>query len=175
MASKPKIIYWDSCVFISAIQETPGRYEILQKILRAAQTGEIVILTSALAIAEVARCYSKNDPAHKVKSFAELTNDLNKIKAFFDNDYISVYQVDRAIANEAADISLKYPLFPQDAIHIATAILRPCLHLQTYDGENKGRRGKLLSYDNKIGSPPKKIIIPQWPLPGMQGSFGLLD
>ena len=33
MPSKPTLLYWDSCVFISAIQQTADRYQTLKAIL----------------------------------------------------------------------------------------------------------------------------------------------
>jgi predicted nucleic acid-binding protein len=118
----------------------------------------------------VVRIYPKDDATQSDKSSSDLLEDAKKIRSFFNNDYISVYQVDRGIAEKAAEISREYNLTPPDAIHIATAIKRPCLHLQTYDGE-QNRRGKLLRFHNKIGYPLLQIIKPQWPLPGMPQSL----
>lgn len=151
MAERERI-YWDSCVFIDCIQETADRIKILESIVEAAKSGEVRILTSTLAIAEVVRC----EPDRALSK-----DDADKIKAFFENDFISVRQLDRETAELAADISRQYGLKPPDAIHVATAIKHKCQVLNTYDGRNKKKKGKLLKYDGQIGVPPLKIQEPQ--------------
>lgn len=49
------LIYWESSVFIDLIEKTPGRIEILQSIVQAAERGEVRIVTSALTLAEVSK------------------------------------------------------------------------------------------------------------------------
>ena len=41
MPNKPTLLYWDSCVFISAIQRTDGRYPTLKTILDFAAAEKI--------------------------------------------------------------------------------------------------------------------------------------
>jgi hypothetical protein len=49
-----------------------------------------------------------------------------------------------------------------DAIHAATAVIGKVDILYTYDGK-KGKRGGLLPYDRKIGTPPLRIERPPSP------------
>lgn len=101
MPIKPKLVYWDSCVFVSAIEKTEGRYNILEKIIEEAKTNKIIIVSSTLAIAEVVKL---NVIPGAKKDQTKLTADAILIRDFFENDYINIRNVDRTIAEEAASI-----------------------------------------------------------------------
>ncbi len=150
MPTKPERIYWDRCVYISCIEETPGRYPVLREVLRDAESGTIVLVASALVIAEVVKLENSSEPAAK---------QADLIRDFFENDYIHVRALDRAIAEEAVKISRTHGIKPPDAIHIATALRWECSCLQTYDGED-GDSKKLLAFDRKIGWPALPIALP---------------
>jgi predicted nucleic acid-binding protein len=140
-------VYWDSCVYIDCIQRTPGRWEHLEPVLRQAERGSIVLVASALVIAEVVKC-----PEVPIR-------DDDKIRDFFENDFIKFRNVDRATAEAAARISREHGVKPPDAIHVATAIITKCDCLQTFDGMQRGGK-RLLSFNGVIGLPPLKIEIP---------------
>jgi predicted nucleic acid-binding protein len=148
MPSKPTLLYWDSCVFLSAIQRTAGRYATLKAILDSAAADEIVIVTSALTIAEVVKldCDSA-DPDQSAKDVAE-------IRHFFENDYLAIKNVDRLIAEQAGDIVRRHGLKPPDAIHVATALSSKCDRLETYDK-------LILRLDKKVGWPILPISLPR--------------
>lgn len=153
MTTEPVRIYWDSCVYISCIQETADRIATLRRLVQAAKDGEIVFVASAMVIAEVVKI-DKDSPA----TFAD---QAKKIREFFENDYIKVREVDRRTAEDAQAISRKFGLKPPDAIHVATALRWKCRSLQTYDGE-KGEAKKLLAFDGLIGVPALKIELPSY-------------
>ncbi len=46
--------YWDSCVFLSYVDEQAGRLQDINDLLGEARRGEIEIVTSAVSITEVA-------------------------------------------------------------------------------------------------------------------------
>ena len=73
MASDPERIYWDSCVYIDAIQHTQGRYETLKKIVERAENGKIVLVTSTMCIAETVKLNESTDTAaeqaQKIRDF----------------------------------------------------------------------------------------------------------
>lgn len=48
-----ELIYWDSDCFLGWLQEEPGKVEACSGTLERAQDGDVVIVTSALTIAEV--------------------------------------------------------------------------------------------------------------------------
>ena len=164
MPKKPELIYWDSCVYISCIEKTPDRFPILRNIQDDAEAGKVLLVASAFVIAEVNKF---DDPTLSAAEQAE------RIKKFFENDYIEIRAMDRRTAELAADISRTHGIKPGDAVHVATAILSKCSCLQTYDGE-QGESRKLLAFNGKVGSPPLAIEVPhvrshpdQSTLPGM--------
>ena len=148
---QPERIYWDSCVVISCIEQTPNRYPALKTIIRDAQAGSLVLVVSTLVIAEVVKLNVSTESEQKQ---AKLIQD------FFENDYIELRTIDRLTAELAAKISREYGLKPPDAIHTATAIRHECKCLQTYDGE-QGCHSKLLAFDGKIGWPTLAIKLPE--------------
>lgn len=135
-----RLVYWDSCVYIDCIQKTPGRWAQIEPVLRQAEQGEIEFVASALVIAEVVKC-----PA--------IASDDDKIRDFFENDFIKFRNVDRRTAEEAAKLSRAHGIKPPDAIHVATAIMTKCETLHTYDD-------KLLVFDGKAGVPRLAIGNP---------------
>jgi len=151
MTTEPQRIYWDSCAYISCIEETPGRRDVLWQIVRQAEAGEIVFVASALVIAEVSRL--KNSPLSKKEQ-------ARKIQEFFENDFIKIRVLDRKTAEDAAEIGRQFGLRGADTVHVATALRAKCHSLQTYDGEN-GEAKKLLAFDGRIGTPPLKIELPR--------------
>lgn len=122
---------------------------MLKQLVDQAKAGEIAIVTSTLAIAEVTSCGLDDEAEQK-----------RLIREFFENDYIHVRAVDRRIAESAASISRIHRLKPPDAIHVATAIRWGVYSLQTYDGEG-GKPRKLLSYNGLIGNPSLRIEVPK--------------
>src|SRR6266566_2197289 len=91
----PRLQYWDSDVFISLLQRTPGRVEVLRTITDAAEHGSVRIVTSAFTMAEVV----------KLKELPLLDPQIEQlIVGFFENDYIVVRNVDRFVAERARPI-----------------------------------------------------------------------
>ena len=156
MTIKADRIYWDSCVFIDSLQQTPGRYDVLREIVESAKRKETEIVTSAFSIAEVV-AITDDRPVSPT--------DVQKIKDFFENEYIKLRQLDRQTVELAADIGRTHSIKPPDAVHIATALLAKCRELQTYDGLGKpASKKRMLFYDGKIGSPTLAIKIPSLPV-----------
>jgi predicted nucleic acid-binding protein len=156
--TKPVPIYWDSCVFIAAIQREPSRWASLEAILAEAKDKKLVIIASVLVRAEVARLNQSTD---------SLCEQISRIAEFFENDFIELRDVTEETAAEAADIMRCHNVRPMDALHVATAIHSPCRVFHTYDGTTKKpsrTKAYLLDLDGKIGRPPLKVIQPQSPL-----------
>lgn len=153
MANDPQRIYLDSCGYISVIQQTAGRYEVLRDLIQDAMDGKVVLVASALVLAEVVKIHDCGDTTEA---------DEKKIREFFENSFIKVRSVDREIATEAAVLVRKHGIKPPDAVHVATAIKFGCVCLQTYDGASK-RGKKLIPLDGKIGKPPLRICEPYAP------------
>ena len=52
MPENRKYIYWDACVFLSYINEIPGRISILEPLLADSANGTVAIYTSAISQVE---------------------------------------------------------------------------------------------------------------------------
>lgn len=150
MANDPQPIYWDSCVFIDGLRQTPVRWPHILYLEQQAKGGAVVIYTSALTIAEVV----------KTKESGELTDEERRnIADYFRHKFVRVIPVDRIVARAAADIVRNHGLKPPDAIHVATAIRTKCAVLYTYDGLG-GDPDKLLGKSGQIGAPALPIKLP---------------
>jgi hypothetical protein len=79
--SKPKLIYWDSCVFIAAIQREANRFPVLKSIIADATAGRIIIVASVVARAEVAKLNQSTEP---------LQDRVRTIADFFENPFIEL-------------------------------------------------------------------------------------
>jgi predicted nucleic acid-binding protein len=130
-------LYWDSCAFISRLQGDADRIDALEYWTDEAAEGRAQIVTSTMAIAEVAFL-------NRESTEAELEADVRQILDYFRNDYITVLNVTTRIAEDAAAIGRMYGAKPPDAIHIATALFAECAALHTYDGK------RMLKLDGKI-------------------------
>lgn len=173
MPSDPERLYWDSCVYISCIQETPGKIETLRKIVARVKNREAVFVASTLVLAEVNHI-TEFTPKGAKKSKARIADDATKIQEFFENEYIHVKGVTRHIAERARSIARDYNVLPPDAIHIATAIEFGCHCFHTYDGEEGGPE-KLLAKDGRIGTPPLAIKLPSVPVVHKPGYLAGMD
>lgn len=107
--------YWDSCNWISLIAEDEvERANTCQRVLEDAATGKTVIITSSLTLAEVIR--AKGEPLLP-------ESDERAIIRFFEQPYVLVHDVTRAVAERSRRLSRAYRLKPVDAIHLATALI----------------------------------------------------
>jgi predicted nucleic acid-binding protein len=129
---------------MAVFNKEPARHEHCQSVLYAAERGDLRIITSALTLTEVIKIKGKPIPPD-----AE-----DKIRAFFEHEWIIVRDVDRFIAEQAREFIWKYSLQPYDAIHLATAYRMKLLHLDTYDRADLGK------LNEKLGSPVMKICEP---------------
>ena len=139
--------YWDSDAFLGFFNEELDKQAACEAVLAGAENGKIVIVTSALTIAEV--IWAKGH-----KKIEKTKRDL--IEQFFRQPYISVQNVTRHIAEAGRSTVWDYRIHPKDAIHIATALTNSIPTLNTFD------RG-LLAHDRKIGNPSLIIEEPHEP------------
>jgi predicted nucleic acid-binding protein len=117
--------YWDSCNFISLVAEDePTRAETCQRILEDAEAGDSEIVISSLTIAEVI----------KPKGYETIPEEIDqKIANFFLHRYILVHDLTRIVAEKARTYARQYGMKPNDAVHLATAVLAQVNVLETWN------------------------------------------
>ncbi len=160
MAKQPGRVYWDACSWIAYIQrEMPGpgksftepRFDLCRATLKRAEDGQIEIVTSAFTLSEVCRSAEiKASPA-------------SNLTAFFEQRYILLVNVDRVVGFKAQALQLSgiSGLKPQDATHLASALIADVPVLHTFDG-------KLLAMDERletVGGRRLRILHPEAELP----------
>lgn len=149
-----ELIYWDSDAFLAWLQAEQGKAELCAGTLRRADQGEVLILTSALTIAEV--LWMRGAPMIPQEK-AEI------VRKFFRRSHIRVRNVTRAISESAQDLVWNYSVRPKDAIHVATALDASVFALETFDEGLLGKSGTM-------GAPTLLIRKPIAPAQG-----GLFD
>jgi predicted nucleic acid-binding protein len=143
-------IYWDSDAFLGWFQEESGKVELCEGTIDRAQSGEVLIVTSALTIAEVLW----------LRGGRQIPQDkADLVRKFFRRSYIRVRNVTRAVAENAQDLVWTHGIRPKDAIHVATALEAKVAALETFDGG-------LLSKSGTVGNPG---LIMRRPIPPAQG------
>ena len=146
--------YWDASCFIALLSDEPDA-SICERIIEEAKERQTEICVSPIVQLEVIR--PKGAPRPLPKGMRD------KVRAFFENDYIQFRVVDRKIANDAQELCWDYPLHPRDAVHLAVAIASKCDLLETSDD-------RLLRLDQTIPSTSLRICKP-----GAIGQSDLFD
>jgi predicted nucleic acid-binding protein len=134
MAPSPSRVAWDSCTWIAYIQRErifgpdgktliEDRGAMCRPVLDAAERGMIEIVVSAIALVEVL--------ARNRRSGI----DDQRVRDFFDNDYILLVNVDKHLGDFARRLMLAGHggLKPPDAIHLATASIANVDEFHTFD------------------------------------------
>ncbi len=147
-------IYWDSACFLSHFYAEVGKDEKCDGVLQRAERGEVLIVTSALTLAEV--LWMRGEPKLE-KEKADL------VQRFFRRSYIRVYNVSRKLAEDAQVHVWENSIKPKDAIHVATAIHLSVDALETFDK-------KLIGKSGTVGSP---LLLIREPKAAAQGRFPL--
>ena len=120
----PERVYWDTNCFLGWFQQEPNKRDALRELLTRAEGGDLVIVTSALAITECAGLPT----VRRVDDAAS-----RKMLAFFEQPYIAVRAVERGVAERAHDLVRNLAIKHKDAIHVATAALSGVSVLHTWD------------------------------------------
>jgi predicted nucleic acid-binding protein len=151
MPNSPRRIYWDSCVFLSYIENHPDRASDIDTLLQEAEKGNIEIVTSTVAITEVAFAPEERDKKALSKAVDDAINALWRSPS-----PVKLVEFHAGIADRARDLlrtaltsGIKM-LKPMDAIHLATALTLGVDEFQTYD-EPLMRYSELFSL--KMGKP----------------------
>lgn len=140
--------YWDSDCFLGWLKAEADKVTLCESVLEQAKAGRILLVTSALTIAEVLNLKGK-PPIQK--------EDKEKVVTLFKSQYIVVRDVTRRIAEVAREYVWHDGVAPKDAIHVATALDTKLSLFNTFD---EG----LLKKNGILGNPEKLIITrPQSP------------
>jgi predicted nucleic acid-binding protein len=136
--------YWDSDCFLAWLQNEAGKADACREILEAADEGKILLVTSALTLAEVLYLRGRRPIS---KSRKEIVVD------FFRNDYIAVRNVTRQVAELARELVWDQSIKPKDAVHVATVLEARLSLLNAFDES-------LLKKSPIAGSPQLVIAKP---------------
>lgn len=138
MPDIPRMIYWDSSVFLHYMEGTSKWMSILDALIdEASKTGNLVIVTSTLSIVEVA--YAKSEKSGRALDPAVVAG----MDALWgDRSAVQLVEFDQVIARDARSllrrsVETRRKLTPPDAIHLATAAIMKVSECQTTDEQMK--------------------------------------
>ncbi len=172
MANKLPLVYWDTCIVIDAIRKDPtrieageneARYPKIKEVVDLAEQGQLLIMISTLTMAGVYKI-KRNDPSSALDP-----KDEQDISDFFEHSWIIRKAVDSSIATKARGFSQKYGLYPNDAVHLATALFWNADVMHTFD------KSDLIKLNGIVGDPPLLICRPCDPIAQKSGQANLLD
>ena len=120
MPRENRLLYWDSCVFLSYVEENPERLPILEAILQSMSRGRTRVYTSSLAKVEVAFAASETGSQTLSSEIEELIDGL------WSEPGITVVEFHDGIGNMARSLMRRAmaggrSIRSYDATHLATA------------------------------------------------------
>jgi predicted nucleic acid-binding protein len=159
--AETKNVYWDSCVWIGLINEEDGKASRCQYVVDQARGRAMQIWTSSISLAEVfkKKCEGKNVALEESRDV-----DFEK---YIEQEFLTEVQVDHDIGLLARRLLRRFPELkkPNDAIHLATAMLNNLYEFHTFDEDNllllNGKIDRMDGAPLVICIPPEKPIDPQ--------------
>jgi predicted nucleic acid-binding protein len=129
--------YWDAGVFIALLKPEAWRLDEVNAVLKVAEAGQILVVTSSVSLVEVVKLDAK-------QAIIEIpAADCAKIEGFFSRSYVSVRLLDFKVGATARDYIWRYGLDTRDSIHLATAVRYHLPQLDTYDQHLLDLNGKI--------------------------------
>ena len=167
MPSTPRY-YWDACTWIALIKQEAGRYEACKHTIDLAENGKAEIWTSAFTLAEVFK--RKIDGG---TTSLEVQSDED-FEDYIERDFVQIVQVDADVGTAARRLLRAHPEIgkPQDAIHVATALLNDLDELHTYDRQDLLNLSGVL---DRLDGQKLVICAPPSPPPPPQPTPSLFD
>lgn len=181
--NKERIVYWDSCIFISWLNEEkpPQRLQTdvdgLREQLDQFNAKRLHVATSIITITEVLEAHVAADKRERMLRLASKTNfhyqDVTRPVAMLSHEIRDFYQHQKVVDNLPT-------LTTPDAIHLASAMLNDCEVFYTYDATDKesGSRAKraLIPLSGKVlGKPSLRIERPYAVPPPPSAQVALFD
>lgn len=132
MARTPTV-YWDACVWIGHINQEADKFPRTAHVLNEAAAGRLQIMTSTFCLAEVLKRRCDGEEATGIDAseddlFAELLKE----------PFVTVVNADWDAGVRARDLYRRHRSHglkkPQDALHLATAVLENVDEMHTFDG-----------------------------------------
>jgi predicted nucleic acid-binding protein len=161
MAARPSLVCWDACAWIALIQQekirdansviTEDRERLCKTVMTAAEKGQLIVVTSALSLAEVCK-------------EIQVIGKIHTLDDYFEHTWVEPVNVDRDVGYLARELmgGGHAGLKPADAIHVSTALLSNVSALHTFDK-------KLLALDNLLDIPNGgKLRICKPAIPGKE-------
>jgi len=157
-------VYWDACAWIGLINEEPDKVRGLEYYYTKAKSDEAEIWTSLLNYVEIFK-YRNEDANPKPWS----VENTQKIRDIMEQPFVVRLNVDFNVVIRARELLRTVPELkrPNDAIHLASALLFDVEEMHTYD------RPHLLALNSKVARADGsflKICVPAVP-----GNAPLLD
>lgn len=122
--------FLDSGVLIAAAAGEAGR-ELALEVLQLADTGEIELFVSAVALVECRRGARGNERVTNPPAIVQ-----EKLEAILANPRIILVEIDRLVALSARRLGLRENLRTWDAIHLAAALTVDAQVMFTYDSSD---------------------------------------
>ena len=121
MPDNPKVLYWDSCVFLSYVNEYTERMPALEALLERSARGEVDLYTSEISRVEVAFGASEQKRRRLDPGIEQRIDSM-----WADSNVVVPVEYHGAIGQAGRDlmresITRGWSLKPLDAIHLATA------------------------------------------------------
>lgn len=158
MPNNPKLLYWDSCIFLAWLKDEDrpeGEMAGLASIAREVEKKNFSVITSVITIAEILTG----------RSGEEVVAEFRKL---FQRSNFQLMNVDERIAAKASEIRNHYieeakreevsSIRFADSLHLATAITSRVSRFHTFDGSHE-KRG-LLDLNGDVAGYPLVIEKP---------------
>mgnify|MGYP000946640212 CR=1 FL=1 len=141
MINKPRLVYWDSCVFLSYVNGPEDRLQVIETLWDEITESNGTIYTSVITLTEVAYASIERDRRIIDQGIED------KIDTMWEDASVMVSELHPEIARIARGLMRSalpnsWILKPNDAIHLATAswinnAVQPISEIQTYDEDLK--------------------------------------
>ena len=160
MASETNYVYFDACVFLDYLNNTPGRSDIIAELLAQAERIKHKVLTSVLSRVEVAYVQEESlgralDPEVEAR-IDSLWSDSSVVEIVEMNGEIALLA--RRMVRDGLCRGWKLKVL--DAIHLATAEWAGARQFLTYDSS-------LFRYSEVVGCPICEPHVAQSRLPNL--------